>query len=80
MIDLIGWTGSSFLFTGLYLVGNKNIKGFYLCLLANALYLWQSILLNMSSLIVLDIVTSILYIRSIIQWKKGFKNENLPKI
>lgn len=75
MIDLIGWIGSAFLFSGLYLVGNKNIKGFHLCLIANAFYLIQSIMLNMSSLIVLDIVTSILYIRSIIEWKKGFKNE-----
>ena len=66
----LGWIGNVFFILGVYMLGDKNIKGFYLNTIANMLYVYQSILMNNQALLWLSIGLAILNIKGIYQWRK----------
>jgi len=70
IIPIIGWIGNVFFIFGVYALGEKQIIGFYANSIANLLYIWQSILMNNSSLLWLSIGLIILNIKGIYQWSK----------
>ena len=68
--QLLGWIGNIFFILGVYMLGDKNIKGFYLNTIANILYIYQSILMHNPALLWLSIGLAILNIKGIYQWIK----------
>lgn len=70
MIHLIGWIGNIGFIFGVYLLGKKQIIGWYCNLLGNMMYLWQAVLMNNSALIWLSIGLAILNLKGIRAWKE----------
>lgn len=70
LINILGWVSNGFFVIGIYLVGKKNISGFYLNSIANGLYLYQAFLMKNSSLFWLSIILIILNIKAVFEWRK----------
>ena len=71
----LGWIGNVFFILGVYMLGDKNIKGFYLNTIANILYAYQSILMQNQALLWLSVGLAILNIKGIYQWMKSIKEK-----
>lgn len=69
MIHILGWSGNILFLTGVYLLGKKNINGFYSNSIANLLYAWQSIILANHALFWLSIGLIILNLKGIWEWR-----------
>jgi len=67
---LIGFVGWLMVFYGVWLLGNKDIRGFYWNLSAEALLIFDAILFGHFSLIFSCLVFSTLNIINIIKWKR----------
>ena len=72
--QFLGWEANVFFIFGVYWIGNKNIKGFYLNTVANVLYIYQSILMHNPALFWLSIGLALLNIKGIYQWSKTNKS------
>jgi len=70
LVNLLGWTGNIFFIVGVYLLGEKDVKGFYINSVANALYAVQSIIMNNVPLFWLSIALIILNVKGIYEWRK----------
>lgn len=68
--EILGWGANIFFIYGVYALGKKNIKGFYLNCIANLLYVVQSYLMDNSALLWLSLGLIILNIKGIINWSK----------
>lgn len=68
MIGFVGWL---MVFYGVYLLGNKDIRGFYWNLSAEALLIFDAILFGHFSLIFSCVIFSILNIINVIKWKRN---------
>lgn len=73
MEQYLGWIGNIFFIWGVYALGKKNILGFYSNSIANALYLWQAIIMQNSPLLYLSLGLFILNIKGILEWRKHGK-------
>lgn len=79
MAIIIGWVSNLFFIYGVYALGKKNINGFYSTIVANVLYIIQSIMLNNSAFLWLSIALVILNTKGIFEWSKSPQKENLNK-
>lgn len=70
MIGILGWIGNGFFMGGTYAFGKKSVSGFYLNIIGNFLYTWQSVLLNNSSLIWLSFILICLNCKGILEWRQ----------
>ncbi len=68
--DVIGWVANCFILFGMYNLGKKRLSGFYFNIVAHIVWLFQSIILAMSSLFVIDLLLIIMNILGIRQWRK----------
>jgi nicotinamide riboside transporter PnuC len=68
--QLIGWIGNCGFFFGAIYVVKKNVFGWWLQLLANVLYIWQSVILDNYSLLWLSVILSLTNIYGIYKWSK----------
>ena len=76
--QILGWIANILFIYGVWILGNKNVKGFYINSIANLLYVWQSILMNNLALFWLSIFLIIINIIGIYKWQ--FKrNKPIPK-
>ena len=73
LVNLLGWTGNIFFIVGVYLLGEKDVKGFYINSVANALYAVQSIIMNNVPLFWLSIALIILNVKGIYEWRKKWE-------
>ena len=71
--DLIGWIANCFILFGMYNIGKKRVSGFYFNIIAHIVWSFQSILLAMSSLFVIDLLLIIMNIFGIKTWRKEKK-------
>ena len=79
--DILGWIGNIFFILGLIFISQKNMMGFVCCIIANALYVGQSMILDNISLFWLSILLIILNIYSIYNWRimKKKKTTTIPQ-
>lgn len=70
MINLLGWSGNVFFILATYLLGRKNILGFYSNILGNLFYMWQCIYLPNSALFWVSVMLIGVNIVAIIQWRR----------
>ncbi|GEM_PF-2941083 len=78
--QLIGWIGNFLFLIGALCICKKNILGFYIQAIANGLYIWQSIILNNTSLCWLSIILGIVNIYGIYKWKENKYSINYAEI
>ena len=69
-VHILGWISNIFFIYGVWALGKKKVLGFYSNTIANALYLWQSILMHNPSLAWLSIGLIFLNLYGIYQWNK----------
>ena len=69
LILIIGWCGTALFIYGVWIIGNKNVKGFYANSLANLCYMWQSIYTDNHPLFWLSILLIIINLKGIYQWQ-----------
>ena len=67
---LLSWGGCVLLLIGLKLIGDKNIKGFHIALIAESLWIVWGVLTGTWALVVMSLAISAMYARSIYQWQK----------
>ena len=75
LILIIGWCGTALFIYGVWIIGNKNVKGFYANGLANLCYMWQSIYTDNHPLFWLSILLIIINLKGIYQWQFKKKHE-----
>lgn len=75
IVDILGWTGNFFFLLATYLLGKKNIKGFYANMLGNVMYIGQCQFLHNSALFWVSIMLIIVNIKAIIEWKQKKKQK-----
>jgi len=69
IIMILGWAGTILFVYGVWIIGNKNVSGFYANSIANLLYAWQSIYLGNHPLFWLSILLIIINLKGIYQWQ-----------
>jgi len=67
--QIIAWIANLLFIYGVWVLGNKNVKGFYAVSIANLLYTWQSFLMQNSALCFLSISLLIINIIGIYKWQ-----------
>ena len=67
---MLGWIGWAMVFFGVYLLGNKNIKGFYWCIAADVLLIMDAIAYHHWSLLAASLGFTTLNIWNITKWRK----------
>ena len=77
MTQLLGWTSNILFFYGVWVIWDKNVKGFYYNAIANLLYMWQSVYTQNGSLFWLSLVLIAVNFKGIYQWqfKKNKKSD-----
>ena len=65
-----GWSGNLGFILGAILLARKKRFGFFVQILANLFYLFQSILMNNSSLLWLSLLLIFINLYGIIKWSK----------
>lgn len=80
MINILGWAGNCLFIIGAYAFTRKSIFGFYFNIIANLLYVCQSLFLNNSPLFWLSLILMSINCIGIRKWKQkyyiilGYKN------
>ena len=69
MEQILGWLGNIGFLLGAFLLAKKNIHGFTTQILANLLYLFQSLIINNYSLLWLSFFLILFNVYGIYQWK-----------
>lgn len=69
MEQILGWIGNLGFLLGAIWLARKNVLGFYFQIIANILYIIQSILLNNNSLFWLSIILCVINGYGIYTWK-----------
>jgi len=67
--QILGWIGTILFIYGVWVLGNKDVKGFYVNAIANLFYVFQSIIMGNPSLFWLSIFLIIINIRGIRNWR-----------
>jgi len=67
----LGWAGNIFFIIGVYILGKKNVHGFWFNSIANGLYVIQSIMLNNQALFWLSVGLMFLNLKGIYEWNKN---------
>lgn len=67
---MLGWIGWFFIFVGMWLIGRKDIRGFYLNIVAGTAIGIDAIIIGNWSLLVANTLVTCLYIRNIFKWRK----------
>ena len=80
MIQVLGWVANIFFIYGVWIIGDKNVKGFYLNALGNLFYAWQAPLTNNHPLFWLSILLIVINLKGIYQWQFQSKKSKLRKI
>ena len=70
MEQILGHIGNIGFLLGAYFIAKRNIHGFTMQIIANLLYLFQSILMNNISLGLLSIILIFINGYGIIKWQK----------
>ena len=68
MLGWLGWTG---IFIGMYLIGKKNIAGFYVAILAGFIINVDANQHGMWSLMVANTLMQCMYVMNIFKWRKS---------
>ena len=66
---LLGFVGWAMAFYGVYLIGEKNVKGFYLNVFANAFLIADAVLFGHWSVVLAMLVFTVLNIVNIWKWQ-----------
>lgn len=72
----LGWVANVFFILGVYILGNKNVNGFYLNAIANFLYIIQAIYMHNTALLWLSIGLIFLNLKGVYEWRKHDKMGN----
>lgn len=70
MAQILGWLGTTLFIYGVWILGDKNIKGFYVNAFANALYVCQAVIMDNPSLFWLSIFLIVINLRGAYYWKE----------
>ena len=73
MIELFGWIGNLLFILGGVAFANKKRCGFILNILANISYIIVGIMTNITSLITISVVLSIINVYGLYKWRVGKK-------
>ena len=80
LIQILGWCGTALFVYGVWIIGNKNVTGFYANSIANLCYAWQSIYLGNHPLFWLSILLIIINLKCVYQWQFQSKKSKLRKL
>ena len=69
LIQILEWIANAFFVTGVWIIGDKNVKGFYLNALGNLFYAFQAPYTNNHPLFWLSILLIIINLKGIYQWQ-----------
>lgn len=67
---MLGWIGWAMVFFGMFLIGNRNIKGFYYFIGASGLLILDAIMYEHWSLVGSQVMFTCLNVWNIIKWRK----------
>lgn len=66
----LSWGGCLGILLGLKLIGDKKLSGFYVALVAEAMWIVWGVWTQSYALVVMSAAITAMYIRAIHQWKK----------
>jgi len=75
IVQILGWVANIFFVTGVWIIGDKNVKGFYLNALGNLFYAFQAPYTNNDPLFFLSMLLIIINLKGIYQWQFKKKHE-----
>ena len=68
---MLGWIGWAMVFIGVYLLGEKNIKGFYWMLAAEGFLITDAIAYDHWSLVAASVTFIVLNTINVFKWRKS---------
>jgi len=77
IVQILGWIANIFFVAGVWIIGDKNVKGFYLNSLGNLFYAFQAPYTNNHPLFWLSILLRCINLKGIYQCQ--FKNRTTKK-
>ena len=69
--SFLSWGGCILLLWGLKLIGEKKLSGFYIALVAEAMWIVWGFMTHSYALVVMSSVISAMYLRGIRLWKES---------
>jgi nicotinamide riboside transporter PnuC len=70
MADIIGWIGMIFYTLGIIFIAQKKYLGWWLALVGNIIYLGVGFMINMTSIIGINIIATGCSIYGLYKWRK----------
>jgi hypothetical protein len=72
MVNLIlSWGGCLLLLVGLKLIGDKKKNGFYVAMIAEAMWIAWGLLTGSYALVVMSLAIMVMYVRAVWSWGKS---------
>lgn len=68
---ILSWCGCLLLLFGLKLIGDKKKVGFYVALIAEAMWIVWGALTGSYALVVMSVAITLMYMRAILEWGKA---------
>lgn len=68
-LALLSWVACAALLFGLKLIGDKRVEGFYVALVAEAMWIVWGVLTGSSALVIMSMWIIVMYVRAIVAWK-----------
>jgi nicotinamide riboside transporter PnuC len=70
MLDIISWLGCIILLLALELVARKRIEGFFIAIVAEALWIYWGVQTKAYALVAMSVAIVLMYFRAIYAWNK----------
>ena len=70
LASFLSWGGCFFLLIGLKLIGEKEISGFYVALVAEIMWITWGLMTASYALVAMSAVITVMYARAIFLWKE----------
>ncbi len=68
--EALSWGGCLLLLYGLKMIGDKKLAGFYVALIAEAMWIAWGFMTHSSALVIMSLAIMVMYVRAIAAWKK----------
>jgi hypothetical protein len=71
LATLLSWGGCALLLIGLKLIGDKRASGFWVALVAEAMWIAWGVTTGAWALVAMSAVIMAMYVRALVLWKAG---------
>lgn len=69
--EVLSWGGCLLLLYGLKMIGDKKLSGFYVALVAEAMWIVWGFMTHSYALVIMSLAIVVMYVRAIAAWKKN---------